>query len=105
MVEAAIIISGISVAFGIYQGIINLKRNEKQDVKTEIAQLTSVIIKLENIGDGVSEIKHEISNIKFDIKESRERLVKVEESAKSAHKRLDVVEKYHRGVARSEREE
>ena len=37
-----------------------------------------------------------MTNVKNDIKESRERLIKVEESAKQAHKRLDALEKYKR---------
>lgn len=93
-IEVAILISGISLAFGIYQGVTNLKRNEKADVKSDASQLTTVIVKLENIGTGIAEIKNEMGNVKNDIKESRERIVKVEESAKSAHKRLDTCEKY-----------
>lgn len=93
-IEVALLISGMSVAFGIYSGISNLKRNQKQDDKNEASQLTTVIVKLENIGTGISEIKNEISNVKNEGKESRERIIKVEESAKQAHKRLDTCEKY-----------
>ena len=93
-IEVALLISGVSVAFGIYQGVTNLKRNEKTDVKADTSQLTTVIVKLENIGTGIAEIKNEMNNVKNDNKESRERLIKVEESAKQAHKRLDAFEKY-----------
>ncbi|MPM28496.1 hypothetical protein SDC9_75022 [bioreactor metagenome] len=93
-IEVALLISGVSVAFGIYQGVTNLKRNEKTDVKADASQLTTVIVKLENIGTGIAEIKNEMNNVKNDNKESRERLIKVEESAKQAHKRLDAFEKY-----------
>ena len=34
--------------------------------------MTTVIVKLENIGDGVTEIKSDLKNIKDDIKEFRE---------------------------------
>jgi hypothetical protein len=91
-IEVALLLSGVSVAYAIYQGITNNKRNQKSDDKNEASQLTTVIVKLENIGIGVSEIKSELSNVKNDMKEDHERLVKVEESAKSAHKRLDVCE-------------
>ena len=96
-IEVALLISGVSVAFGIYQGIINMRRNNKKDNQNEAAQLTTVIVKLENISIGISEIKNEMVNVKNDIKESRERLIKVEESAKQAHKRIDALEKYKRG--------
>lgn len=88
-IEIALLISGISLAFGIYQGITTLKRNSKVDVKNDASELTTVIVKLENIGAGITEIKSEMTNVKNDIKENRERIIKVEESAKQAHKRLD----------------
>lgn len=93
-IEVALVISVLSVGFGIYQGILNIKRNEKNDTKTDASQLTTVIVKLENIGNGITEIKSEMTNVKNDIKEDRERLIRVEESAKQAHKRLDSFEKY-----------
>lgn len=71
-IEIALLISGVSLAFGIYQGVSNLRRNNKQDDKKDAAQLTTVIVKLENIGDGVTEIKSDLKNIKDDIKEFRE---------------------------------
>ena len=93
-IEAALLISGISVTFGIYQGVSNLKRNERTEAKNDASELTTVIVKLENIGDGIKEIKSELGNIKQDINDITVRLVKVEESNKSAHKRLDTCEKY-----------
>lgn len=93
-IEAALLISGVSLAFGIFSGISNLKRNQKADTKQDAAELTTVIVKLENIGNGITEIKSEMTNVKIEMKEDRERLVRVEESAKQAHKRLDALENY-----------
>ena len=95
-IEVALLISGISVAFGIYAGVVNLKRNEKADTKADTAEMTTVIVKLENIGNGITEIKNEMINVKNDIKEDRERIIRVEESAKQAHKRIDEITKYKR---------
>jgi len=95
-IEVAVLISGISLAFAIFSGISNLKRNQKADDKNEASQLTTVIVKLENIGNGITEIKAEMTNVKNDLKETRERIIKVEESAKQAHKRLDTFESYKR---------
>lgn len=97
-VEVALLISGVSLAFGIYSGISNLKRNQKADAKQDTAELTTVIVKLENIGNGITEIKSEMTNVKNDVKDDRERLIRVEESAKQAHKRLDNIENYKRGL-------
>ena len=91
-IEVALLISGISLAFGIYQGVSNMKRNQKSDDKKDASEMTMVIVKLETIGTGITEIKADMSNVKDDIKETRERLIKVESSAAQAHKRLDTLE-------------
>lgn len=104
-IEAAYLISGISVAFAVYQGIVTLKRTKTSDDKNEASQLTTVIVKLENIGNGITEIKNEVSNVKNDIKEDRERIIIVEESTKAAHKRMDICEKYCKRFASSTNEQ
>ena len=95
-IEVALLISGVSVAFGIYAGVVNLKRNKKIDDKKDATEMTTVIVKLENISNGITEIKSEINNVKNDIKEDRERIIRVEESVKQAHKRIDEITKYKR---------
>jgi peptidoglycan hydrolase CwlO-like protein len=92
-IEVAFLISLIAVVFGVYSVTCNLKRAAKSDDKKEASDMTTVIVKLENIGEGISEIKAEMKNVKEDIKECRERLIKVEESSKQAHKRLDCIER------------
>lgn len=92
-VEVALVISVLSVSAALYFGISNKKRNEHTDVKNDVSQLTTVIVKLENIGTGIARIESEVMSLKTDFKEDHERLVKVEESAKSAHKRMDRCEK------------
>ena len=92
-IEVALLISGISVAFAIFQGVSNMKRNQSQDDRNSAAQMTTVIVKLENISNVMNRIESEMSNIKEDIKENRERIVKVEESTKSLHKRVDEIHK------------
>jgi len=92
-VEVALLISGVSLAFALYQGITNMKRNKTQDDKRDASQLTTVIVKLENIGEGVNEIKSDMKGVKEDVVELRERIVAVEQSAKSAHHRVDLLER------------
>ena len=101
-IETSFLISVVSVTFAIYLGITNMKRNRVSDDKSEASQLTTVIVKLENIGNGIVDIKNEIKNVKNDIKEDRERIVIVEESTKAAHKRMDICEKYCKRFAGGE---
>ena len=78
-IQVALLISVISVAFGVYEGIASMKRNNKKDTETETSQLTTVIVKLENIGNDITEIKSDLRDVKDDIKNHSERLVKVEQ--------------------------
>lgn len=85
-IEVALLISGVSLAFGIYQGITNMRRNSKKDDQHDATQLTTVIVKLENIGDGVNEIKNDMRNVKDDMKDINIRLVKTEQQVKVLNK-------------------
>nr|DAP55551.1 MAG TPA: hemolysin [Caudoviricetes sp.] len=91
-IEVALLVSGISLAFGIYQGIANLKRNKATDDKKDATEMTTVIVKLESIGTGVTEIKSDMKNIRQDLQDLRERVVVVEQSTKSAHHRINTLE-------------
>jgi len=85
-IEIALLISGVSLAFGIYQGVSNLRRNNRTDDKNEATQLTTVIVKLENIGNDVSEIKSDMRNVKEDMKDINIRLVRMEQQVKVLNK-------------------
>lgn len=87
-VELALIISIVSVGFSIYTGVANMKRNNRNDDRNDATQLTTVIVKLENISAGISDIKSDMRNIKDEVKELRDRLIQVEDSTKSAHHRI-----------------
>ncbi len=85
-IEVALLISGVSLAFGIYQGITNMRRNNKKDDQNEAAQLTTMIVKLENISIGITEIKNDMRNVKDDMKDMNVRLVKMEQQVKVLNK-------------------
>lgn len=87
-VEVAMLISFVSVAWGIYQGVLNLKRNQINDTKNDTAQLTTIIVKLENIGDDISEIKNDMGNVKHDMKDMNARLIKAEQQLKVLNKTI-----------------
>lgn len=85
-IEVALVISGVSMAFGIYQGVSNMKRNNRNDDRNDATQLTTVIVKLENIGNDIAEIKNDMRNVKDDMKEMNVRLVKMEQQVKVLNK-------------------
>lgn len=93
-IEYTIIISVITVVctiLGVSIGMSNFRRLQRNDDKLEGSQLTRVEVQLEHIEKGVSTIGHDMADIKSEIKEHRDRMVRVEESAKQAHKRIDEI--------------
>lgn len=62
-----------------------LSRNNKENT----TELTTVIVKLENIGNGISDIKSEIASMKNDQKEDHDRLIKAESSLSSLWKQFN----------------
>lgn len=70
-----------------------LLRNLKGDTKNEGAQVSEILLKLELVQSDLKEIKAdfkaEIRTLKSDLESIKERMVVVEQSAKSAHKRID----------------
>lgn len=91
-VEVALLISIISVAFSIYFGLKNNKRTDSKDIEERVKENTRINMKLDETINISKETRNEISKIREDINRHDSRLVKVEESAKQAHHRLDTIE-------------
>lgn len=92
-IEVSLLLSGISVAFAVYFGIISKRRNDRKDTEQETEEKatnnTMVMIKLENIQSDLKDIKRENRENREELQQLRERVVIVEQSLKSYHKRLD----------------
>lgn len=84
MEYAPIIISTLSLLLALYT--YSSKNN-----KNNTAEMTTVIVKLENIGSGISDIKSEIASLKDDQKDDHDKLIKVESSLSSAWKRINEI--------------
>ena len=72
-----------------------LFRNLKGDAKGDQAARTTVIVKLETINDNIKDLKNEMKDLKSDIEAIKERVTIVEQSTKSAHKRIDGLKNEH----------
>lgn len=76
-----IIVSVISLLLALYTSI---TKNSKENT----SELTTVIVKLENIGNGIADIKAEIASMKNDQKEDHDRLIKLDTSLSAAWKQI-----------------
>lgn len=92
-IELSLLLSGISIAFAVYFGISSKKRNERKDVEEDAENRattnTMVITKLENMADDIKDIKRDYRESRQEMQDLRDRVIAVEQSLKSYHKRLD----------------
>ena len=91
-VEVTVIMSFVSLLVAGIVGLTNIRRNKATDDRREASETTTLIVKLENINDGVNEIKSDMRNIREDVQNLRDRLIIVEQSTKSAHHRINTLE-------------
>lgn len=92
VIDVPILISILGLTVSAVVFITSDRRNHKKDDQKEATEMTTLIVKLENIGNGVNEIKSDMRNMRADIQDLRDRLIIVEQSTKSAHHRLDGIE-------------
>ena len=85
MTYLPIIVSVAALLLSFYQ----FSTKSKQD---DTMQLTTVIVKLESIGEGVNEIKTDLRTVNNAISDLRERVTNVENRSKSNTQRLNVLD-------------
>lgn len=92
----AIIISIISVTFSIFFGIISLvlniknnRRTDNSDLEDRVRENTRINMKLDTISNNTKEIKDEVVEMRKELNSHDSRIIKVEESVKSLHHRVD----------------
>lgn len=92
-IEIALLISIVSVCFSVFFGLKNSKRSDTKDIEERVKENTRINMKLDNIASNTTEIKNDVSEMRKEINLHGERIIKVEDSVKSAHHRLDGLEK------------
>lgn len=92
-IEIMVLLTVASICASIYFGLLNNRRTQKNEDKKEAAEATGMLVDLRNINNGVTRIENDLKTIREENKESRERLIIVEQSTKQAHKRIDKLEK------------
>lgn len=84
-VEITVLIAVASFLIGLF----SFSRNRDKDVKNDASESAVIRTKLDNINAGVESIRIDIKANEKRVSELSERLIRVEESSKQAHKRLD----------------
>ena len=84
--------TGVLIALiGCIVGLAGWLRNHDSDNERETSNMTTVIVKLENIRGSISDLKSDLKRTAEDLKGIDRRLTVVEESTKQAHKRINEI--------------
>lgn len=92
-VDITVLVGLTGTIIGIVLSLWKNKRDGEKSLKEDTVQDTVVATKLDYISKGVDDIRLDIKAQDKRISDVVERLIKVEESTKSAHHRLDGIEK------------
>lgn len=82
-------IGAISVLFGMLISYLTFMKGRDKEIKTDATEQAKVSVKLDHISSGVDDIKLDLKTNERQINQLNTELVKVNESVKSAHKRID----------------
>lgn len=93
-IEVMTLITGISVTLGIISTVINLRRNNRADTKTTIIETANVNNKLDNVLIGISELKVKLNTMEADQKDSRERIIILEQNVKTLFKTVNQIQEH-----------
>jgi len=91
-IDISTAIAIISTAFAIFFGIRNLTRSKTTDDKADATQMATMIVKIDAVGTTVNEIKSDMREFKSEQQFLRDKIIEIEASVKSAHKRIDGLE-------------
>ena len=99
VMTASTVVSIIAVTLSFIFGIIsicfscrNSKRTDTKDIEERVKENTRINMKLDAISTNTTDIKNEVSEMRKEINSHNDRIIKVEESVKSLHHRLDGLE-------------
>lgn len=88
----AVVISAVSLLAMLYFNSKSSKHTDVKDIERQVAERTEMNMKLDEINRNTTDIKYDVSAVKKDVQAHGDRIIKVEESVKSAHHRLDTIE-------------
>lgn len=91
-ISLAVFVSILSLCASIFFGFKNNKRSDTKDIEERVKSDTRINMKLDNISATMSELKDEVTSLRDIITAHNERIIKLEQSVKSAHHRLDFME-------------
>lgn len=91
-IDLSTLIAIVSTFFAVFFGVRNFARNKTTDDKADATQMATMIVKIDAVGTTVNEIKSDMREFKNEQQFLRDKIIEIESSVKSAHKRIDNIE-------------
>lgn len=90
---AVTLLSALGCACGIFYGVKNSRRADDQQLRSDAMSLARIEGKLDSANRGIEDMRVEIRTHGNQIADLTTRMVRCEESCKSAHRRIDEIER------------
>ena len=78
-IELSILVAVLALGCSIISVVSALRRNNKKSDKEQATEMTTVIVKLENISNDIKDVKNDLKDLKVDLQKHSERLTIIEE--------------------------
>lgn len=85
------IIGAVGTVFGIIISWLTFSRSRDKDVRSEAADSAVIRTKLDNISSGIDSIRIDIKANEKRVSELSEKVIRIDESTKQAHKRINEI--------------
>ena len=93
-IEVMTLITGISVSLGIISTILNLRRTNRVDTKNTIIETANLNNKIDNVLIGISELKVKLNTMETDQKDSKERIIIIEQKVKTLSETVNKMQEH-----------
>lgn len=90
-IEIMKLITIISLTAGIISITWNIQRGNKSDTKNDAVEMANLNSKLDNVLIGISELKVKLNAIEIDQKNSRERIIILEQKTSTLFQKIDEI--------------
>jgi peptidoglycan hydrolase CwlO-like protein len=90
--QTVVTVGLVCTILGALIGFLTFNRNRDKDVRSDASESAVIKTKLDNISSGIDSIRIDIKANERRLTELSEKVIRIEESSKQAHKRLDKLE-------------
>ena len=85
----SVVVSIVSVAAAIFFSSKNSKRTDAKDIEERVRENTRINMKLDGIAESIRGLKEDLVDVKNEIQQHNDKIIRLDDSVKSAHRRID----------------